>query len=337
MTAILLYNVPKSFGRLRKGDFEIVANFETKNSISLLLEHIQKFIPDLVGVNSGEEDWPELLPDGPVLNYTYAFGTFLESVRPTLVLEARKKEYFGATPFGLYLSANKPHASDLMSSMGFLCPKQYTVPERLDPQDAEAVSRYFEGCELLVVKPAYEESSVGLQLVPNTPGEIRSVISRLHRKRPGAKVVQEYVEGLDVTVPVIGRTEPRCLPAVALFPDEPFDAPFVFDAHLKASKEGLEYRTVPNWPGEQRQVFYDMAVAAFRVTHQRDYARMDCRVSPDGRCWFLEMNANPQLGTGKGSFAVSGRSVGLEVGEIVKLVLDDEALSYGASPLAVGL
>lgn len=80
-----------------------------------------------------------------------------------------------------------------------------------------------------------------------------------------------------------------------------------------------------------------MAVTAFRITGQRDYARLDCRVRPDGRCFFLEINTNPQLALGKASFAVSAAAAGMELGEVFRSIVDDEMPPWGPMPLAARL
>ena len=70
---------------------------------------------------------------------------------------------------------------------------------------------------------------------------------------------------------------------------------------------------------------YRMAEAGFVLTSQRDYARMDCRVDSEGRCWFLEVTPNPEVRPGKGSFAVAARAAGTTFAEVMALVVDPRA------------
>ena len=338
MGVIFLYNVlPRRTRVSRKNDFDIVANFETMSTIQPLVEHLQSHVPGLSGLNIATDGWEERIRGEKVFNYTYGFGLLNESVYPTFVLEAASAEYYGAAPAGIYLSANKPHSAELMSSLGFLCPRQRIISRPPSSIEAAEICGYFKESEYLVVKPAYEESSVGLRLLTNDPRDVRSSVASLYRWRPGVFIIQEYIDGIDVTIPVVGRSAGRCLPAVALQHEEESSEPFIFDANLKASKPGLHYAPIGDWPREQREILYNMAFSAFAITEQRDYSRLDCRVSPDGRCWFLEMNANPQLGLGKGSLAVSSGAVGLAVGQIVQSIINDQSPEYGASPLEIGL
>ena len=333
-----LYSVlPRHTRVSQKNDVDIIANFETANTIRPLVEHLQSHVPALSSLNIATDGWQERIRGEKVFNYTYGFGLLKESAYPTFVLEAASAEYYGAGPAGIYLSANKPHSAELMSSLGFLCPRQRIVSRPPSISESAEICGFFKESEYLVIKPAYEESSVGLRLLTNDPGDVSSSVNSLYRWRPGVFVIQEYVDGIDVTIPVIGRSAGHCLPAVALQHEEESSEPFIFDARLKASKAGLHYAPIADWPREQRETLYNMALSAFTITEQRDYSRLDCRVSPDGRCWFFEMNANPQLSLGKGSFAVSSGAVGLAVGQVVQSIISDQSPEYGASPLEIGL
>ncbi|MCE6995235.1 hypothetical protein LZG04_10490 [Saccharothrix sp. S26] len=325
-----LYHVPEE--PVREADrltAQVHANFEDERTIARLVDHVRAHGTELTPVNAARDDWPARVTDRRVFNYTYGFGLLADSVRPTLVLEAAGADYVGAPPAGLYLSANKPHASDLMGAAGFDVPRQRLVCDPVGITESAALCAWFGGCDHVVVKPAYEESSVGLAVAPVEPEGLRAVLADLFDLLPGPFVVQEYVEGVDVTVPVIGRTAPHCLPAVGLVLERPADGPFVFDAARKATKADVHYAPLTEWSDDVLDAVYAMALRAFRITGQRDYARLDCRVTPTGRCYFLEVNANPQLGLGKASFAVSANAAGLEVGEVIGAIIRDQPAAPG--------
>jgi len=316
---------------------DIFANFETEQSVAGLLNHFRRYVPEITGLNVNEPDWLEQLRGQRVFNYTYAFGLLSESTWPTFALESRRVDYIGAQPSGIYLSANKPHCSKLMTSLGFLCPQQHIICQPLSEVEAAHLSRLFGSSDHLVLKPAYEESSVGLVLVPNSPEDIRSTVLDLYDRLPGVQILQEYIDGSDVTIPIVGRQNPRCLPAVVLSHERATTEPFVFDAKLKATKSSVHYAPTTTWPDDLRAELYRMAEAAFRFTDQRDYSRVDCRVTPDGRCYFIEVNANPQLGLDKASFAVSAGVAGLEVGQVFRAIVQAGVGERGLSPMAAGL
>lgn len=117
--------------------------------------------------------------------------------------------------------------------------------------------------------------------------------------------------------------------------DLPDDEPFVFDADRKHSKDRVHY-AAPDWPADLLSAVYDLALASVRLCGLRDYSRMDCRVTPDGRIHFLEVNANPQLGAAPASFGVSAGAVGLDLGDVLAMVLEDRPPPWGATPPVPG-
>jgi D-alanine-D-alanine ligase len=304
---------------------EIYANFETEASISRLVNHFQQRVPDLVPLNIVNKSWVTEIGNHPVFNYTYAFGQLTESIFPSYLLETRGYRYFGAPPLGIWLSANKPHASSLMKASGYLVPKERLLVSEIEKKEAEDLCRYFAPAQFLVLKPAYEESSIGLRLIECEPDRIMETVNNVYHCLHAPLLLQEYIEGEDVTVPIIGCKEAICLPAVVLKRDkEKISGPFVFEADSKATKTDVRYTSMEGYPSEIRKTAHEMAKHAFRITHQRDYARLDFRLTTSGECYFLEINANPQLGLDKASFAVSSAAIHLEVCDVFDMIIHDE-------------
>lgn len=334
--SIILYDIPASTTYSENLiELGIATNYETLSSIQRLLDHVSRYLPDLRGVNVASANWFHQLGTERVLNYTYGFGLLRDSIKPSLVLEGIGADYIGAHPSGLFLSANKPHISALMAAGGFNVPAERLVIRDLTVDGAATLARHF-AAEQLVIKPAYEESSLGISLIANEPEAIRTSSATLRAAVNGPVIIQEYIDGVDVTVPIIGRRNASCLPAVVLQHDSSQTAPFVFGAELKATKANVHYEGMASWPANVRNQLYDMALTAFRLAELRDYARLDCRITESGRCYFLEINANPQLGLDKASFAASAAVIGMEVGEVVCHMFKYEDLPYGPTPLSLG-
>lgn len=309
-----------------EGTFSEVADvFESKKDLELLCAEFEAGCGPVRVVNTAEPGWREQLTGADVVfNYTYGFELMQKGIQPTYFLESGGFDYRGATPIGLMLSANKPHTSQLMESNGFSCPTTVLVPHTRSLDDP-ALLAPFAGADLVVLKPAYEEASVGLRLLPNDLTEVAKAVLELRPHIPGPFLLQQYIHGIDVTVPVIGYDEPSCLPALALHRLE-MDAatPFVFDAVQKRTKRGLEYRPA-DWEPAVMAEIYEMAKTAFTLTAQRDYARLDCRVDADGRCWFLEMTPNPEVRPGKAAFAVAARTANTTFADVLALIVSRRA------------
>jgi D-alanine-D-alanine ligase len=302
---------------------EVAGNFESKEDLELLRAEFEIGCGPVRIVNTAIPGWSDhLAGDGIIFNYTFGFELMEKGIQPTYLLESGGFDYRGATPIGVMLSANKPHASQLMAASGFSCPASILLPPNRPLDDPDLLAP-LAGSDLVVLKPAYEEASVGLRLLPNDIGEIAKAVLDLRPHIPGPVLLQQYIHGVDVTVPVIGYGQPHCLPALALhrLNAEP-TTPFVFDAVLKRTKSGLEYRLAENWDPTVLAEIYAMAEAGFTLTAQRDYARLDCRVDSEGRCWFLEMTANPEVRPGKASFAVAARASNTTFADVLSLIVN---------------
>lgn len=301
---------------------EVAGNFESKKDLELLSAEFEVGCGPVRIVNTAFSGWQDHLTDADtVFNYTFGFELMEKGIQPTYFLESGGFDYRGATPIGLMLSANKPYASQLMAASGFSCPASILLPPTRSPEDPNLLAP-LAGSDLVVLKPAYEEASVGLRLLPNNTVEIAKAVRDLRHHIPGPFLLQQYIHGVDVTVPVIGSSQPHCLPALALHrPDADDTTPYVFDAVQKRTKIGMEYRPVENWNPALTAEIYTMAETAFMLTAQRDYARLDCRVDSEGVCWFLEMTANPEVRPGKASFAVSAREAKMNFADVLALIV----------------
>jgi D-alanine-D-alanine ligase len=90
---------------------------------------------------------------------------------------------------------------------------------------------------------------------------------------------------------------------------------------------------IPKLPDDVQETMQRAAVTAFHALSLRDYARVDFRLTRDGKVYLIEANPNPYLSSGaefiKGARA-SGRTYGQTILEIVELA----RARYAATPAA---
>ena len=90
---------------------------------------------------------------------------------------------------------------------------------------------------------------------------------------------------------------------------------------------------VPKLPDDVQETMHRAALTAFHALSLRDYARVDFRLTRDGKVYLIEANPNPYLSSGaefiKGARA-SGRTYGQTILEIVELA----RARYAATPAA---
>jgi D-alanine-D-alanine ligase len=181
-----------------------------------------------------------------------------------------------------------------------------------------------------IVKPAHEDGSLGIgpeSIVSDAAALARQIDST--RERYGAVLVEQYIAGREFNVGVLGLPEPAALP-LAEIEFIPGIAPIVsYDA--KWTREAPEFDGTParcpaNVTAELADEIRRVALAAFRLTDCRHYARVDLRVDAAGHPYILEVNGNPDISPSAGlarQIRTSGMSYDVFVCRMVEVAAVD--------------
>ncbi len=143
----------------------------------------------------------------------------------------------------------------------------------------------------------------------------------------GPALVEEFIEGRELNVPVFGNTPPRALPVSEIdFSGLARGVPHICGYEAKWEPGDARYTgTVGICPAELgHQQLQDRiehwSVLAFRVLGLRDLARIDWRLSPTRGLVALEANPNPDISPTSG-FIRSVRAAGLDYPEFIEQLL----------------
>jgi len=154
----------------------------------------------------------------------------------------------------------------------------------------------------LFVKPLRGDTSLGIE-GSSMVTEYSKMVERInfiHNELKEQALVEEYIEGREFYVGILGNDPPAVLPVMELdFSSLPDGAPKVFARNYKDE-------TDPNYhfvnvivatdlnPETRARISMAGKEAAYALK-VRDYARVDVRLSPDGTPVVVEVNANPYL------------------------------------------
>jgi len=138
-----------------------------------------------------------------------------------------------------------------------------------------------------VVKPADQGSSVGVSIVRNG-NELEKAIE-LAKKFSNKIIIEEYIEGLEVSGGVLGNNHLVALPVIEIRPKKEF-----FDYEAKYS-QGMSEEIVPARIslGMTKKV-QEEAVEIFKAIGGRGYARIDFIIRNE-EPYVLEINTLPGL------------------------------------------
>lgn len=200
----------------------------------------------------------------------------------------------------------------------------------------------------VIVKPNHEGSSKGIygmdllrgSSVVKEPKDLPAVLKTALRAYPDGVLVEEFIEGIDVAVGFIegvGHDGGLLTPVELIFDngEKPFN---IYDYRLKnVEPSKVQFRCPANLPRDVAARLRQISTEAVRALGLRDMARLDYRVTPEGRIYLLEANALPALAQNSSLFAATAQ-VGLTYNATIAAVLNAAALRSGlatASQLGV--
>jgi len=140
----------------------------------------------------------------------------------------------------------------------------------------------------LVVKAPTQGSSIGTSFVRNTE-ELKPALEEAFKFDPVA-LVEDMVEGTEVTASVLGNEDPVALPLIEIY-----SASGVYDYEAKYTVGLSDHIMPPRIPDKQQEVIKEMAVKTFKALGCRGLARVDFIVDSHGESTILEVNTIPGM------------------------------------------
>jgi len=252
------------------------------------------------------------------------------------VLDLLRLPYTGSGPGELFLRQDKGLAKKIFAFEGLLYPDFAVFTRDADLETAGKLRTP------LFVKPLTADASIGIDgrsLVHDTRAMLQRVAA-IHEELGDSALVEEYVEGREFYVGVLGNREPYALPPIEMdFSGLPDGVPRILGSAAKWSPGSAEFRgtraTIPDLPDELRARLQRTAVDAYRALRVRDYGRVDLRLTETGDIYVIEVNANCYLDRG-GELAAAAAAAGLDyprlIQSIVELATERQSATSPAAP-----
>ncbi|MBI2428204.1 MAG: ATP-grasp domain-containing protein [Ignavibacteriales bacterium] len=236
--------------------------------------------------------------------------------------------YTGAGPMTLGTCLNKARAKEVLSFNGIPTAKFFVCKDikKLIADDIDLSYPMF-------VKPSNEDASVGIdnKSVVNTFQELKERVGYILRKFNEPAIVEEYIDGRELNVGIIGNKKPIVLPISEIdFSGLPDTYPKIVTYDAKWMEGTVEYSgTQGKCPAQLspavEEKIKEIALRAYQLMGCRDYARVDIRLSKNNKPYVLEVNPNPDLSDDAG-FYRSAKTYGLSytetVGKIVEYAIE---------------
>lgn len=321
---------PSSTGIARDDEEE---EFDSPETIQAIADAIRRNGHEVELLGEGEPLLGRLLAGPrPELVFNFAEGTGqarTREARVPAVLEMLGIPYTGSDPLTLAVSLDKDCAKRLVRASGVPTPAWTLYQGDLRAIEPKVKELTFP----LFVKPAYEGSSkgvIGNNFVPSAV-DLRPLLDKLYAAYRQPILIEEFIEGDELTVGVLGNCPPQVLGVMRVLPKEVTKAPFVYDLEKKRDWENqLRYECPAQLSPADMGTVEQAALTVFRALGCRDLARIDFRFR-GGVPYFLEVNPLPGLSPKSGDMVMIARGVGIEhddlIGRIVAMAAERLAAS----------
>jgi D-alanine-D-alanine ligase len=242
------------------------------------------------------------------------------------LLDLAGKRYGGSGVLGSALAMDKRVSKIIFREVGILTPEWRMLTSRgadnsptgggpAFPTDLpfgrvrEAVES-LGGCPV-VVKPNNQGSTVGLSVVRDEDGLGAAV--GLASRYSALVLIERYIPGREITVAVLGE---EALPVVEIVPKSG-----LYDYESKYTKGRSEYRCPAPLSGPEAVAIKEAGLVAFRALGCRGYARVDFRLSPEGKPYCLEVNTAPGM-TETSLVPMAAKAAGIKFGGLCERILE---------------
>ena len=189
----------------------------------------------------------------------------------------------------------------------------------------------------LIVKSIDEEASLGIsqKSVVSDEQRLRERVEFIHRQVGSDAIAEEYIEGRELTVSVLGNERLTVFPVWELFfKNLPEGSLPIATARAKWDLAYQKRVGIDTGPAKQLTPASEARIAriarrVYRMLGLSGYARLDLRLSPEGRVFVIEANATPDIADDE-DFALSAKKGGLPYPKLLQRILN-LGLSYRRS------
>jgi D-alanine-D-alanine ligase len=238
-------------------------------------------------------------------------------------LELLKLPYTGCNPRGLLLARDKSLSKKLLAY------HRIRVPEFEVVRVGKPARRPKRLAFPLIVKSLTQEASIGISQasVVDNDERLQERVAFVHQSIGTAAIVEQYIEGRELYVGILGNQLLQALPVWELFfTNMPEGSRRIATDRVKWNRKYQERYQIESGPA--REVPEEVGVRiqhickrAYRALELSGYARIDLRLDESGNVWVLEANPNPQIAKGE-DFAASAEAAGMSYEAVLQRIIN---------------
>jgi D-alanine-D-alanine ligase len=237
-------------------------------------------------------------------------------------LELLRVSYTGCNPRGLMLARGKDLSKTLVQYHRVPVPDFAVFPMH------RKVKRPPRLALPLIVKSVNEDASYGISQasVVDSDDKLVERVQFIHERIGTAAIAEQYIEGREIYVGVLGNERLLSLPIWELqFKNMQQDDWLIATEKVKHDIGYQERRGILHGPAKDLTPdlatrIQRLAKRIYRTLELDGYARIDFRLAVDGTPYFIEANPNPEIAE-KEEFATAAREVGINYPDLLHRIV----------------
>jgi D-alanine-D-alanine ligase len=268
-----------------------------------LLSRLNKFLPKL----------SKRRANGIVFNLALGIQGKCRYTHVPAILEVGGIPYTGSSPLGHILALDKVVAKQIFMASGIPTPgyRVFTSSAQRAPELNFP----------LIVKPRGEAASLGVKIVRDEAA-LQDAVENVVTEYGQSALVEEFIEGREVNVGILGNHPPKALPVLELIMPENEESIYSTDYKFPKSIRNKVKKVCPaHLPKETAAYIQEIAVQAFNLLNVYDYGRVDIRLDKYNRPFVLEMNSMASINPAS-SFVHCAQKGGLSYDKLMNRIID---------------
>jgi len=318
----LSYDLKEAIPVEQDGTDDVFEEYDSSETVELISAALEAKGHSVVMLGGGREFIDNIRREKVDIVFNIAEGRGNYRSREAQVpsiLEMLGIPYTGSDPQCLATCLDKPVTKNLAAAAGICTPEWLAVASK-----EELCQTFWDGFPLpAIIKPAYEGSSKGIRLTSlvYSVSQAQEEAQRILECYQQPVMVEEFINGDEVTVGIVGNLPPKVLGVMRILPKRK-DEHFIYSLEVKRNYLNLvEYECPAQLEEKILEKIALSSLKVFKALGCRDFARLDFRVSPKGIPYFLEINTLPGLGT-YSDLVIMAIKMGWTHKELIGAVLD---------------
>jgi D-alanine-D-alanine ligase len=237
-------------------------------------------------------------------------------------LELMRVPYTGCNPRGLMLARGKGLSKSLVHYHRIPVPAFAVFPMRRKVRRPSRLGLP------LIVKSLNEDGSYGISQasVVDTDEKLAERVGFIHERIGTPAIAEQYIEGREIYVGIIGNERLRVLPVWELTFGNMAEGDWpIATEKVKHDTDYQERRQILHGPAKNLAPelvarIQGTAKRIYRTLELDGYARIDFRLTADGVPYFLEANPNPEIAESQ-EFAAAAKHDGIKYLDLLHRIL----------------